>query len=171
MQIKETAHLGGIKWDIFLFNRAISIYCAALLTTCMHILIQHDFHRGTVAVTREIRCNRIWHIHWNVKRSAFGAQWPKGPCRILVESWLRPMALTPTVRGNKKSYAPISNQPEFHPTQRTRSSDLRNYRIPPFPISPSLDQTVAGFWNNYPKGTTVTFFIAHWASTVPISRR
>lgn len=45
----------------------------------------------------------------------------------------------------EQSYASIWNQPEFQPTHRARFSGLRNYRIPPLPISPSLDRAVAGF--------------------------
>lgn len=85
-----------------LFNRAISTRWNIDLTTCAHILIQHDFHRNTVAMTEEIFCNGNWHTHWNVKSSAGGAQWPTGPYHPWVKSWLRPMTLTLTVRGNKK---------------------------------------------------------------------
>lgn len=53
-------------------------------------------------MTEEVFCNRNWQTHWNVKSSAGGAQWPAGPYHLQVKSWLRPMTLILTVRGNKK---------------------------------------------------------------------
>lgn len=72
------------------------------LTTCAHIRIQHDFHRGAVAMIEEVFCNRNWHTRWNIKSSAGDARWPTGLLHLWDKSWWRPMVLTVTVRGGKK---------------------------------------------------------------------
>lgn len=59
-----------------------------------------------------------------------------------------------------KSYVSISNQ-SFSLLLTACFNDLKNYRIPPFPIPPLLDQTVAGVRNNYPKGARVAGVITH----------
>lgn len=137
-------------------------------TTCVCTLRRGAFWEGSVAATGLIFCNKKWRAHGCVKESsAGGAQWPAGHYHLWVKSWLRPVTLSLTARGNKKLCFHFKSA-EFQLTHRSRFSGLKNYRIPPFPISPTLDQTVAGSWNNYPKGRRATLFIAHWAPTVPI---
>lgn len=92
----------SVKYAVFLFNRTISTRWNIDLSTCAHIFNTTWFRRSTVAMTEEIFCSRNWHAHWNVESSAGGAQWPTGFYHLWVKSWLRPMTLTLTVRGNKK---------------------------------------------------------------------
>ena len=92
----------SVKYGVFLFCRAISTRWNIDLSTCAHIFNTTWFRRSTATMTEEISCSGNWHAHWNVESSAGGAQWPTGFYHLWVKSWLRPMTLTLTVRGNKK---------------------------------------------------------------------
>lgn len=118
------------------------------------------FCMSSEAVTTLIFSNRNWLTLWNVKKAVQVVPIdPEVSCIISwVKSWLRALALSLTAGGNKKKkkkkelYLHLKSAwvSSLHTGHASVVWKITGYH--PFPISPVPDQTVAGSWNNYPKG-------------------